>query len=135
MHKLLIALAAAAATTGAIATPACHDLTLGVNLGTYHFQRDSYREFNPGVYANCDGITAGVYVNSASKPTWWAGYTAQVGPIAITAGAGTGYRLSQSDPVLAPILIFTIKLPGGLRLGVFPRSGEKSGGMHLSKEF
>lgn len=136
MRNTALTLLLATAASHATAAPACQDLTIGIDLATHHFDRtEKRREVNPGIYGNCDGITAGVYLNSASKPTWWAGYTYQVGPVAITAGAGTGYRYEGGSGALAPMLILSVRLPGGLRLGVFPKSGEKSGGIHISKEF
>lgn len=112
---------------------ACTEWGGGVHLGTYHFDRSGERrEFNPGLYVRCNDYSAGLYVNSASKPSWWAGRTWRQGPVGLTAGVVTGY--SRTSPVTA-LVVVTVDLPSGFRLGLFPNSGGRSGGVHLMRDF
>ena len=124
----LIALALAATQLHA-----CDRPNFGAHVATYHFNREGdRREFNPGLYVRCNNYSAGLYVNSASKPSWWAGHTWRHGAVGLTAGVVTGY--SRTAPLTA-LVVVTLDLPGGLRLGLFPNSGGRSGGVHLMLDF
>lgn len=135
MKKIFLAIMLMMAFFNVHAFSGCEKQAVGVHLGTYHFERNGQREFNPGVYVNCDGVTAGLYVNSHSKPTWYAGRTFEHGIFALTVGVGTGYQTGEQKQSLSPLVLVSVKLPAGFRLGAFPSHGKKSGGLHLTKEF
>lgn len=129
-RALLLLLAAALVCTS---VRACEQWGGGAHLGTYHFDRSGdRREFNPGLYVRCNNYSAGLYVNSASKPSWWAGHTWRHGAVGLTAGVVTGY--SRTAPLTA-LVVVTLDLPAGFRLGLFPNSGGRSGGVHLMRDF
>ncbi len=108
----------------------CTSLALGVILSSYHFDRDKgYNEVNPGVYANCDGYTAGVYYNSERRTSVIAGYTFSLGPVDVLAGVVTGYR---RGPALA--LLPSVKV-GHVRIGLIPPVAGVDGAVTLSLEF
>lgn len=110
----------------------CAALALGLNLGTYHFDREShFREFNPGIYAVCDDLAAGVYLNSQSHASIHAGKVFKLGPVDIEVGLVTGY---QSAPVL-PLVIPSMRF-GSVRIGLIPPVHPKvKGGLTFSAEF
>lgn len=102
----------------------------GAHLATYHFDRSVQRdEINPGAYARCGMTVAGAYRNSWGKGSAYLAATAEWGPIGLSAGVVTGYGKPS------PLLIATVRLPAGLRLGIFPSHDGKSGGIHLLKDF
>lgn len=107
-------------------------LTLGLHLGTYHFDRErGYEELNPGVYAVYDGWTAGAYRNSEHGTSVYAGYTFRrvLGtPVDVTAGV---VRYGAWGPLLVP----SYKLPSGLRLSLLLPVEKRGGGIHASWEF
>jgi hypothetical protein len=123
--KRLISLVALACAP--LAGMAC---TFGAHIATYHFDRSKERqEVNPGAYAECNGYTAGAFLNSLDKPSAYAGYTVEHGPVALTAGVVTGYG------PLSPMVAASIALGAGFRLSIFPPHGHKSGGLHITREF
>lgn len=112
-------------------------LAIGLHLGTYHFDRDrEYNNFNPGVYAMCDGWTAGYYRNSFHRNTVYAGYTVGRGVFALTVAAATGYRrgVKVGGEYVSAMVVPSVKL-GAARIGVVPPVGRVDGGVHLSLEF
>lgn len=112
-------------------------IAIGLHLGTYHFDRSKeYNEVNLGIYAMCDGYTAGYYRNSYHRDSFYAGYTWEKGPFALTAGAVTGYRrgIKVGGEYIAPMVMPSVKL-GHVRLTVVPPVGRVDGGVHFSVEF
>lgn len=112
----------------------CTALAIGLHIGTYHFDRSKdYNEFNPGIYAVCDGWTAGAYYNSERKASIYAGRTFErvLGPIDITLGAVAGYRRAP----LAPMVVPSYKIDGGPRMSLLLPLEKGGGGLHLSWEF
>lgn len=110
----------------------CTALAIGLHIGTYHFDRSKdYNEFNPGVYALCDGWTAGAYHNSERRVSVYAGRTFDVGPVDVTLGAVTGY----SRAPLVPLVVPSYKIRGGPRVSLLLPLEKGGGGLHLSWEF
>jgi len=112
---------------------ACTALAIGLHIGTYHFDRDrGYNEVNPGIYAECDHYTAGVYRNSLRKTSAYAGYTFErvLGPIDVTVGGVTGYPRAALMPLAVP----SVKV-GSARLSLLLPIEKGGGGVHLSWEF
>ena len=94
---MLLAVVSAATCTPAPAAD------LGIHLGTYHTRHGVYNNANPGVYVRADnGLTAGVYLNSLSKVSTYAGWTTstQAGPVelSLTLGGITGYPVAHVLP-------------------------------------
>ena len=109
----------------------CAALAIGVHLGTYHFDASKgYNDFNPGVYAICDGWTAGTYHNSERRQSFYAGRTFPLGPLDVTIGAVTGYKSATLTPMLVP----SHKFENGARLGLLLPAEKGGGGVHLSWE-
>ena len=101
---------------------------IGLHIGSYHLERNKgFQEFNPGIYANCDGYTLGTYKNSENRQSSYIGYTKEFKYIDVTAGVITGYKRGT-----VPMLIPTIKLPYKFRLAIIP---VYSPAIHLMKEF
>ena len=79
------------------------DLTIGLHLGSVHADRDACgvaqgcNNFNPGLYVDYKGWTAGFYRNSQRFNSVYAGYTfhwpaTERLNLGLTAGVITGYR-------------------------------------------
>lgn len=127
MGVVLRIIAALLAMRAAVSSAECR---YGVHLGTYHTNREGSRqEFNPGAWAVCDGVTAGGYLNSRNKASFYAGYTMTFGPVDVTAGAVSGY--GKPSPLLVP----SIGLPHGPRIALVPPHDHRSGGVHFMWEF
>lgn len=112
-------------------------IAIGLHLGTYHLNRDrAYNEFNPGIYAMCDGWTAGYYRNSFSRNTVYAGHTWERGPFSLTAAAATGYRrgIKVGGEYVSAMVVPGFKV-GAVRIGVIPPVGRIDGGIHFALEF
>lgn len=93
----------------------CTSLTLGLTLGSYHFDRSSpYQEFNPGAYLSCDGWTGGVYKNSLGKTSAFAGKAWEFGPFSLAVGAVSGY----SKPLM--LMVFPSVKIKSVRVGFIP---------------
>ena len=111
---------------------ACTALAIGLHLGTYHFDRKAgFNNANPGIYANCDNIVAGVYYNSLRKPSVYAGYAFHLGPVDVLVGAVSGYTANHLTPMVIPSYRFT----NGVRINLIPKAVKHGGGVHLSYEF
>ncbi len=111
----------------------CAALALGLNLGTYHFDRDRrYEEINPGVYAICDRAIGGVYRNSEGKVSTHIGYFGHrvLGPLDLQVGVVTGYRRAAVAPMAA--LSYRYR---NARFTFVPPFRDVSGGIHFSLEF
>lgn len=107
-------------------------VTIGVNLGTLHFD-PGYENFNPGVYVTVDNVSGGVYRNSFGKLSAHAGYVFRGvfgSPIDINVGVVTGYPRA---PVL-PLILPSIKVYG-FRFSLLLPVDKSSGGVHVSYEF
>ncbi len=130
----LAKLLASLAMLVAMQAQACTNMAVGAHLATYHFDRQAnHNEVNPGLYAMCDGWTAGIYRNSERSTSYYAGRTVRVAWFDITVGAISGYRRGT-----VPMLVPSILLPGGLRLAFLPpipKAGSSTAGIHLMKEF
>lgn len=108
--------------------------TVGVHLATYHVDRHANsNEFNPGIYAVCNGWTGGVYRNSERGTSYYAGHTVRVGWLDITVGVIGGYMRGT-----LPMVVPSVLLPGGVRLAFLPpipKASHNTAGLHLMKEF
>jgi hypothetical protein len=112
--------------------------TVGLHVGSVHIPyRDAYNNFNPGVYYRADaGWTAGVYRNSLSKTSVYAGYTLQYSRFGLTAGGATGYQ-QDIQPLLVPsVTLFTVH-GATTRIAYVPRVEKRieSHVLHLMLEF
>ena len=117
---MLLAVVSAATCTPAPAAD------LGIHLGTYHTRHGVYNNANPGVYARADnGLTAGVYLNSLSKVSTYAGWTTstQAGPVelSLTLGGITGYPGASVLPLAVPSAAIKVDEATSLRLTWIPR--------------
>lgn len=136
----------------------CASLILGVHLASHHLEQYDYQNnTNPGVYAECDGWTAGMYLNTLKKTSVYAGYTFKAGPLGLSVGGVTGYRKyyelvpcppaegaavcawqrGASSSAVAPMVVPHLTL-GSVRLWYLPRLVEGSSAVfHVSiqKEF
>lgn len=125
------ALILTAVLTACEAASAC---TLGAHLATYHFDRSAhYNEFNPGAYVICDGYTAGTYYSSERTHAYYAGYTLQSGPWALTLGAVAGYPRGT-----LPMAVPSVRVAEHVRVAFLPPlpgAGKNTGGLHLMAEF
>jgi len=132
MKKILFALA----TGLLIAACDCKaETTIGLHLGTYHFDRNAnYREFNPGVYIVKDSFTAGIYANSERKTSAYVGYSLQHEGLSLTIGGVTGYTSG-----IRPMVVPSYKIPGTyMRVAYLPQvpnATKNTQGLHFSFEF
>lgn len=110
----------------------CAAIAIGLNIGTYHFDRSAgFQEFNPGGYAVCDGWVAGAYYNSYKRTSVHAGYVFQLGPVDVEVGLVSGYPASKLLPAVVP----SVRI-GNARIALIPPSGEKrKGGLTLALEY
>lgn len=105
----------------------CAVLAMGIHMATYHpNNRNNLNGFNPGIYANCDDYTAGVYHNSYRSPSVYV--AKRFGFVAV--GAVTGY---PRGPVL-PMLVFSHEF-NGFRFTYMPPIDKITGGVHFSYEW
>lgn len=111
----------------------CASLALGLHLATVHFTEPLSRNgLNPGVYAVCDDVAAGVYLNSQSHVSTYTGYVWHVGHVDLITGVVTGYEGIK----VAPFVVPSIKVTEHLRLSMLPPVKLSSwGGIHASWEF
>jgi hypothetical protein len=73
---------------------------VGIHLLSAHVPHSSdLREVNPGIYVRADGYTLGVYQNSLSRISVYAGYTLETENkvFALTLGFLSGYQRVQTD--------------------------------------
>jgi hypothetical protein len=101
---------------------------LGLHLATLHVNNAGRNNTNPGAWANCNGWTAGAYINSREHTTAYAGYTTSLAGIDITAGVASGY----GRPV--PMVVPSVRVGAGVRIALFPPYRGRSGGVHLMWE-
>lgn len=131
----------------------CASLILGLHLASYHVtERWHQNNINPGAYVECNGWTAGVYRNSLSRTSVYAGHTFRSGPFALALGVVSGYKkqygmcgpglydrpdnrcyLGASDSAVIPMLAPSVNL-GPARIWYLPRVGDTSSVIHLSVE-
>jgi hypothetical protein len=104
--------------------------TVGFHLFSKHMPSKAYNNANPGIYYRVeDGWTAGIYRNSLSRTSVYAGYTWKFGALDVTTAAVTGY-FHTVQPLLVPsVSLFTYEgfTP---RLAYIPRV-EKRVGAHV----
>jgi len=124
----------------------CLGLTLGVNVGTYHFERQSeHNNINPGLYVSCQvspkgSVVLGGYKNSQYNQSYHIGYKYQLWQegshgLDLTTGVVTGYTYAKIVPVLLPGYTFKTSGPATIRISFIPPIAKKvDGGMHLSFE-
>jgi hypothetical protein len=112
--------------------------TFGLHVASVHIPaRSAYNNVNPGVYYRSDaGWTAGVYHNSLSKTSAYAGYTLQYGRFGLTAGGATGYQHTVQALLVPSVTVFTLR---GVttRIAYVPRVEKRieSHVLHLMVEF
>jgi len=108
----------------------CLSLVIGLNIGTYHIDRNAgFQEFNPGVYATCDGWVAGVYRNSVNRISVHAGKVFSIGPIESEVGLVTGYP-KRVMPFVIPSVRF-----GHVRTALLLPFEKQKGGVTFSWEW
>jgi hypothetical protein len=112
--------------------------TVGLHLASIHMPaRGAYNNVNPGVYYRGDaGWTAGVYYNSLSRASVYAGYTLQYGRFGLTAGGATGYQ-QPVQPLLVPSVVLFTYQGVTTRIAYVPRVEKRieSHVLHLMVEF
>jgi hypothetical protein len=112
--------------------------TVGLHIASVHMPaRSIYNNANPGVYYRSDaGWTAGVYHNSLSRPSVYAGYTLQYGRFGLTAGGATGYQ-QPVQPMLVPSVAVYTYQGVTARIAYVPRVEKRieSHVLHLMVEF
>lgn len=110
--------------------------TVGLHIASHHMPAKTYNNRNPGLYYRLDaGWTAGVYRNSLSKTSVYAGYTWRFGWLEVTTAGVTGY-FHEVQPLLVPSA--SLGTYGGItpRLAYIPRVEKKIGAhvVHLMVE-
>ena len=135
MKKVLIYLAAGLLVSACKPCQA-DEITYGMHLGTYHFNREKdFKEFNPGVYISTKDFTVGAYENSWARGVVYAGVNAKfLGQIDCLAGLMfSEYKLGEV------MLIFSYKIPNTpLRVSYLPSKPSvkyDTQALHLSMEF
>lgn len=132
LHRALLAALLLTAVCAQAAEGEPPEVTVGVNLGTLHFD-PGYENFNPGVYVTVDNVSGGVYRNSFGDVSVHVGYVFRGlfgSPIDLLVGAVTGYPRASVLPLLLP----SIKVYG-FRFSLLLPVDKSSGGVHLSYEF
>lgn len=134
----------------------CASLILGLHLVSHHSDEKDYQNnVNSGVYAECDGWTAGAYKNTYSRLSVYGGYVFRHGPLALNLGLISGYRKKQgqaycppdshhrpdiglpctrggiADYAVIPMIAPSVTV-GPVRLFYLPRVGEASSVFHLA---
>lgn len=122
---------------------------VGLHIASHHWPAKDYQNNdNPGLYVRLDsGFTAGFYRNTLRRTSFYAGWTWEYGPFAITAGGITGYKRQcdaqgmcwgSSRTAVMPMLAPSVRLPEVLgvhpRIWYTPRIGSTSSVIHLSIE-
>lgn len=106
---------------------------IGLHIGTYHVDRNAgFKEFNPGIYADCGGITVGHYLNSEGGKSDYFGYTAHYG-IDWTIGIVTGYKRGT-----IPMILPSVKVSRHFRVAVLPpipNADVNTAAIHVAYEF
>lgn len=106
----------------------------GLHLMTYHVDTEAgYSNHNPGIYADCGGVTVGHYRNSERGISDYLGYTFKTGPVDWTAGVITGYKRGTM-----PMLLPSVKVAKHFRLALLPPipgANSNTAGVHLMYEF
>jgi hypothetical protein len=120
------------------APPAAADTTIGLHIATAHFGAD-LKAATPGVYIrNEAGFTAGVYRNSYSRTSTYAGWTWQTEDkrFALTAGAVTGYPAAKLMPLIVPSVRFEVAHGIAARIAFIPKPAKhgRAAGLHLALE-
>ena len=71
---------------------------LGLHMTSAHIpMKEGYENFNPGIYARfASGVTVGTYANTLGKQTFYAGWTVERGPLALTIGFACGYQRTKT---------------------------------------
>lgn len=110
-------------------------IILGVHLASAHIPApEGINNFNPGVYIQADGWTAGAYRNSYRRPSLYLGHTLSWGPASLFLGAVTGYH-KPVLPLVAPSLAGPSYEGWRPRLTLIPRFKEnRTTVLHLSVE-
>src|ERR1043165_3937878 len=135
---ICVAIAAFAGCAGPVLAQESGLSTFGLHLGSWH-AKDGYNNFNPGVYVEHNGWTAGTYYNSERKQTFYAGYTFR-GAIAgdfgygLSVGVATGYKRAPVVPMVVPSVSYSVTPSWGVRLSGVPPIGTIPGVLHLSVE-
>lgn len=116
--------------------------TVGLHLGTLHFQ-GTWNDINPGGYAKLNnGITLGTYYNSERKQSYYVGRTfsknlTQNLEIAATVGIISGYNQGVL-PLVLPTVAYKFHQDFAARVGFVPKVNKRgSAGLHfmLEKQF
>jgi hypothetical protein len=115
-------------------------LTIGLHLATQHLEHSEQRlnTATPGLYLRTGaGFTAGVFRNSYSRTSAYAGWTWQTTDrrFALTAGVLSGYSAAKAMPLISPSVRFDL---AGItaRLAYIPKPLKQghSSGLHLGIE-
>lgn len=71
--------------------------TFGLHLVSLH-DEPGLNNKNPGAYVRFDnGVTLGTFKNSIGRVSFYAGYTIERGPFALTVGAISGYAIKRVE--------------------------------------
>jgi hypothetical protein len=113
---------------------------IGIHAISLHSE-PGFATFTPGAYAVFDnGVTVGAVLNSHGDPSYYLGYTFQLGRVAkkvtasLTAGAITGYKAMPVAPLAVPSIKHD-SVP--LRVSYLPRPPWQgaSDAIHFSPEW
>ncbi|KNZ33325.1 MAG: hypothetical protein AD742_06980 [Methylibium sp. NZG] len=92
----------------ALLAPCAHADTVGLHLASVHVPQRQFNNVNPGLYYRSDaGWTVGGYRNSLRRTSVYGGYTLEYGPLALTAGAVTGYQDAVQAMLVPSLRLFT----------------------------
>ena len=98
-----------------------HADTVGLHVVSEHVPQRTFNNVNPGLYYRSDtGWTVGGYRNSLRRTSVYGGYSLGFGPLAVTAGAVTGYQ-DPVQPMLVPSLRLFTHEGISARLAYIPR--------------
>ena len=127
--------------THLFASSANAQTTVGLHVATQHLEHTDERlnTATPGLYVRTEqGFTAGIFRNSYSRTSAYAGWTWQTDDrrFALTAGVITGYSAAKAMPLLTPSVRFELAPGFAARLAYIPKPLKKghSSGLHLAVE-
>lgn len=125
MKKTLI-IASLILTSASAHAQALQPTAMGLHLGSWHSQ-PGYNNANPGVFAQWDGWTAGIYRNSEFATSMYFGHTWESRSatpldlrVALTAGLISGYRRASVLPLLVPTVSVGVASKTRLQLSYVP---------------
>lgn len=109
---------------------------VGMHVGSQHFPAKDFNNSNPGIYIKMkSGLTAGTYYNSERRVSVYVGQTYDWGPMSVTLGGITGYKMAVM-PMVVPSIRLLRNETTSVRIAVLPKI-EKQGAtvVHLMLEY